>query len=68
MNVTQLSWDLEEYKSLYEAGDLSKDEYKNLLEGLEAEKIITDTEEELKTKIELQANINLALKAISTVV
>ena len=51
MNVTQLSWDLEEYKSLYEAGDLSKDEYKNLLEGLEAEKIITDTEEELKFKI-----------------
>ena len=67
MNVTQLSWDLEEYKSLYEAGDLSKEEYKNLLEGLEAEKIIADTEEELKTKIALQANITLALKAISVV-
>jgi hypothetical protein len=67
MNVTQLSWDLEEYKSLYEAGDLSKEEYKDLLAGLKLEEVIHNTEEELKMKIELQANITLALKAISVV-
>ena len=32
----------------YEAGDLSKDEYKDLLEGLKLEEIIYETEEELK--------------------
>ena len=68
MNVTQLSWDLEEYRSLYEAGDLSKEEYKDLLEGLKLEEIIHETEEELKQKIGLQANITIALKAISAIV
>ena len=68
MNVTQLSHNMEEYRVLYEAGDLSKDEYKDLLEGLKLEKIIYETEEELKLKIGLQANITLALKALSAVV
>jgi len=68
MNVTQLSWDLEEYRSLYEAGDLSKEEYKDLLAGLKLEEVIHNTEEELKMKIELQANITIALKAISAIV
>ena len=68
MNVTQLSWDLEEYRSLYEAGDLSKEEYKDLLAGLKLEEVIHNTEEELRMKIELQANITIALKAISAIV
>ena len=68
MNVTQLSHNIEEYRILYEAGDLSKDEYKDLLEGLKLEEIIYETEEELKLKIGLQANITLALKALSAVV
>tara|TARA_Y100001938_G_scaffold142076_1_gene212769 strand:- start:122 stop:328 length:207 start_codon:yes stop_codon:yes gene_type:complete len=68
MNVTQLSYSINEYKNLYESGELSKDEYKDLLEGLKQEKIIHDTEEELKLKIGLQANITLALKALSAVV
>ena len=67
MNVTQLSWDLEEYRNLYEAGELSKEEYKDLLEGLKLEEI-HETEEELKQKIGLQANITIALKAISAIV
>ena len=62
MNVTQLSYSINEYKNLYEAGELSKDEYKDLLEGLKLEEVIHDTEEELKLKIGLQANITLALK------
>ena len=68
MNVTQLSYSINEYKNLYESGELSKDEYKDLLEGLKQEKIIHETEEELKLKIGLQANITLALKALSAVV
>lgn len=68
MNVTQLSFSINEYKNLYESGELSKDEYKDLLEGLKQEQIIHDTEEELKLKIGLQANITLALKALSAVV
>ena len=68
MNVTQLSYSINEYKNLYESGELSKDEYKDLLEGLKQEEIIHDTEEELKLKIGLQANITLALKALSAVV
>ena len=68
MNVTQLSFSINEYKNLYESGELSKDEYKDLLEGLKLEEIIYETEEELKLKIGLQANITLALKALSAVV
>tara|TARA_B100001093_G_C26833967_1_gene1017485 strand:+ start:51 stop:257 length:207 start_codon:yes stop_codon:yes gene_type:complete len=68
MNVTQLSWDLEEYRNLYEAGELSKEEYKDLLDGLKLEEIIHETDEELRQKIELQANITIALKAISAIV
>ena len=65
MNVTQLSHNLEEYRVSYEAGNLSTDEYKDLLEGLRLEEIIHETEEELKLKISLQANITMALKALS---
>ena len=68
MNVTQLSYSINEYKNLYESGELSKDEYKDLLEGLKLEEVIHETEEELKLKIGLQANITLALKALSAVV
>jgi len=68
MNVTQFSHSIEEYRILYEAGDLSKDEYKDLLEGLKLEQVIHETEEELKLKIALQANITTALKALSAVV
>lgn len=68
MNVTQLSHNIEEYRILYEAGDLSKDEYKDLLEGLKLEQVIHETEEELKLKIGLQANITTALKALSAVI
>ena len=68
MNVTQLSYSINEYKNLYESGELSKDEYKDLLEGLKLEEVIHDTEEELKLKIGLQANITLALKALSAIV
>ncbi len=68
MNVTQFSHSIEEYRILYEAGDLSKDEYKDLLEGLKLEQVIHETEEELKLKIGLQANITTALKALSAVV
>jgi|TARA_B100001939_G_scaffold320816_1_gene309964 hypothetical protein len=68
MNVTQFSHSIEEYRILYEAGDLSKDEYKDLLEGLKLEQVIHETEEELKLKIALQANITTALKALSAIV
>lgn len=68
MNVTQFSHSIEEYRILYEAGDLSKDEYKDLLEGLKLEQVIHETEEELKLKIALQANITRALKALSAIV
>ena len=68
MNVTQFSHSIEEYRILYEAGDLSKDEYKDLLEGLKLEQVIHETEEELKLKIGLQANITTALKALSAVI
>ncbi len=68
MNVTQLSYSINEYKNLYESGELSKDEYKDLLEGLKLEEVIHETEEELRLKIGLQANITLALKALSAVV
>ena len=48
MNLDQLESAINEAKSIYEAGEISPEEYKNLLEGFEIEKIVTANAEELQ--------------------
>lgn len=67
MNVNELATTYNEYTQAYESGQISKDEYKNLLEGLEVEKAITLNAEELQFKEQLNLAINAAISAVRAV-
>lgn len=57
----------QEYTAAYEAGSISKDEYANLLRGLEVESQVAETAEELAKKEELNTMVNAAITAVSLV-
>jgi hypothetical protein len=63
--------DLEEafydIKRSYEANEISKEEYKNLLEGLEVEKVAVLNAEEMQKKEELNSYIQNAIAVVSMV-
>jgi hypothetical protein len=67
MNLEQLESAINEAKSIYEAGEISSKEYKNLLEGFEIEKIVTDNAEELQKKTELNRIVTAAITGLSVV-
>ena len=67
MNLEQLESAYNEAKSIFEAGEISAAEYKNLLEGFEVEKITTMNAEELQKKEELNAMITAAITVVSAV-
>lgn len=67
MNVNELATTYNEYTQAYESGQISKDEYRNLLEGLEVEKAITLNAEELQFKEQLNLAINAAISAVRAV-
>ena len=65
MNLNDISTYLDEYKDLYESNSITKEEYVNLLNGLEIEKIVTLNAEELQLKEELNTYVTAAIKAAS---
>ena len=65
MNLNDISTYLDEYKDLYESNSITKEEYLNLLKGLEIEKIVTRNAEELQLKEELNTYVTAAIKAAS---
>ena len=67
MNLEQLESAINEAKSIYEAGEISAEEYKNLLEGFEIEKIVTDNAEELQKKEELNKIVTALVTGLSAV-
>lgn len=67
MNLAELQTYFNEYTQAYESGQISKDEYKSLLEGLEVEKVITLNAEELQFKEQLNVAINAAISVASAV-
>ncbi len=67
MNVAELQTSFNEYTQAYESGQISKEEYRSLLEGLEVEKTITSTAEELHFKEQLNVAINAAIAVASAV-
>lgn len=58
---------LNEITSMYDSGEISKEEYLNLLKGLEIEKVATLNAEELQQKEQLNSIINAAISAASLV-
>jgi hypothetical protein len=65
MNLNQIELSYAEYTQAFEAGVISKEEYKNLLEGLEVEQAITMSAEELHRKEQLNTVINAAIMIAS---
>jgi hypothetical protein len=66
-NLVELEFQYNEINRAFENNEISKEEYKNLLEGLEVEQAVTMNAEELQRKIQLNTCITAALTAISLV-
>jgi len=67
MKIQEIEASFNEYSLLFESGDLTKEEYRNLLEGLEISKVITETSDELNRKTQLHAIINTTISGLSFV-
>ena len=66
-DIVELEYNFNEINRAYENHEISKDEYKNLLEGLEIEKAVTMNAEELQRKEELNKLITAAITIVSAV-
>ena len=67
MNAAQLATYYNEYTQAYESGQCTKEEYINLLQGLDVEQTIASTAEELQFKEQLNVAINAAISIASAV-
>lgn len=67
MNTIEVQEYYAEYSAAYESGQISKDEYLNLLHGLEVENAVANTAAELELKEQLNVAINAAIKIVSAV-
>ena len=65
MSPKMLEEAFEGANQLYAAGDITKDEYLNILRGFDTEKIIASSAEEATKKQELNALINNAITVVS---
>jgi hypothetical protein len=66
-DLVELEYTFNEINRAFENHEISKEEYKNLLEGLEIEKAVTMNAEELQRKEELNKLINAAITVVSAV-
>ena len=66
-DIVELEYNFNEINRAFENHEISKEEYKNLLEGLEIEKTVTMNAEELQRKEELNKLINAAITVVSAV-
>lgn len=66
-DLVELEYHFNEINRAFENHEISKEEYKNLLEGLEIEKAVTMNAEELQRKEELNKLINAAITVVSAV-
>ena len=66
-NIKEIEYTFNEINRAYENNEISKEEYKNLLEGLEVEKLVTLNAEELHRKEELNKLITAAISVVSMV-
>ena len=67
MTLQEIEHYYNEYTSMYQTGDMSKDEYLNLLRGLEVEKAVSMNAEEMQRKEQLNQIINAAISVVSAV-
>ena len=65
MNLQEIEQQYNQYTGMYHTGDITKEEYVNLLQGLEVEKAVSLNAEELQYKEQLNTAINAAISAVS---
>jgi hypothetical protein len=68
MTLNDIEIAFREATSMYEQGEISKEEYTNLLEGFEVERAVTMNAEELHYKEQLHAAISAAISVAKIVV
>ena len=66
-DLIEMEYTFNEINRAYENHEISKEEYKNLLEGLEVEKVVSVNAEELQRKEELNKMITAAISVVSMV-
>ena len=66
-DIIELEHTFNEINRAFESQEISKEEYKNLLAGLEVERIVTMNAEELQRKEELNKIINVAINVVSAI-
>lgn len=67
MTLQEIRHYCEQYRQEYEAGNISANEYKDLLAGLEISKTITMNAEELQEKEDLHKYINATINILSAI-
>lgn len=65
MTLAEIQQAATDYKNMFEAGDLTKDEYVDLLKGLDCESAIASSTEELVFKEQMNTYINATITAVS---
>jgi len=68
MTLNDIEQMYHEYTGMYQTGAMSKDEYLNLLRGLEVEKAVSMNAEEMQKKEELNQMVNAAINIVSMAV
>jgi hypothetical protein len=66
-DLVELEYTFNEINRAYENNEISKEEYKNLLAGIEIEKAVTMNAEELQRKEELNRLITAAITVVSAI-
>lgn len=64
-NLSTVEHTFQEATTMYEAKEITKEEYLNVLQGLEVEKAVVLGEEEMRKKQELQALIENTITVVS---
>lgn len=67
MTLQEIRQCCEDYRAAYEAGQMSAEEYRDLLGGLEISKTVTMNAEELQEKEELHKYIGATITILSAV-
>lgn len=67
MSPKMLEEAFEGAQAMYESGDISKDEYLNILKGFDTERIVANGAEDYEKKQQLNQMINAAITVVSAV-
>lgn len=65
MTLAEIQQSAVDYKNMFDAGELTKDEYVDLLKGLDCNAAIANSTEELEFKEQMNTYINATITAVS---